>query len=220
MAPPLKILHVVHSLEVGGLENGLINLVNRLDGNCFWHTICCLSRAGKIAERIERNGVEIVELGLARRGFRFPVLALKKQFQRIAPDVVHTRGWGTIDAVFAAKLARVPRIIHGEHGRDVDDAKGFNWRRNKVRRIVSCLVERYVVVCDFFRVWLRDECRISERKIIHITNGTESIPINLLRRDRRSAPKIQEMHVRRLYGGNWVFRRIRFSWAASAVSIR
>jgi sugar transferase (PEP-CTERM/EpsH1 system associated) len=174
MPRPIKILHVVHSLEVGGLENGLINLVNRLDPDRFWHTICCLKRAGRLAQRIERKGIEVLELGLAGNGFHFPVLTLRRHFRRLAPDIVHTRGWGTVDAVFAAKLAGVPRIIHGEHGRDLDDAQGKKWKRNKVRRVVGYMVDRYVVVCEFFRDWLRKECRIPERKIAHIPNGVDT----------------------------------------------
>jgi sugar transferase (PEP-CTERM/EpsH1 system associated) len=169
-----QILHVVHSLEVGGLENGLINLLNRLDPERFKQTVCCLTRAGKFAERIQASGVEIIELNLPAEAFRFPLLRLVQLFRKLAPDIVHTRGWPTVDAVFAAWLARVPHIVHGEHGREHSDAAGNNWKRNQIRRLIGYIVDRYVVVCDFFRPWLRESCGVGDDRIIYIPNGVDT----------------------------------------------
>lgn len=169
-----KILHVVHSLQVGGLENGLVNLLNRLDPDRFQQTVCCLTSAGKFAERIESRDVNIIELHQSAGKFRFPVLSLAKTFRKFGPDVVHTRGWPTIDAVFAAKVARVPHIIHGEHGREYSDPEGANWKRNQVRRLVGGLVDRYVVVCDFFSPWLVKSCGVNRAKILYIPNGVDT----------------------------------------------
>lgn len=169
-----KILHVVHSLEVGGLENGLVNLLNRLDPDRFHHTVCCLTSAGKFSKRIEASDVDLIEFRQASGEFRFPVFRLAKTFRKIAPQIVHTRGWSTIDAVFAAKLAGAPRIVHGEHGREHVDADGTNWKRNNIRRVVGHMVDRYVVVCDFFRPWLKASCGVRERKIVYIPNGVDT----------------------------------------------
>jgi sugar transferase (PEP-CTERM/EpsH1 system associated) len=174
MRPKLKILHVVHSLQVGGLENGLVNLLNRLDPQRFEQTVCCLTSLGKLAERIKLPNIDIVELNLSAEQFRFPLLRLAKIIRSLEPTIVHTRGWPTVDAVFAAWLARAPHIIHGEHGREHTDSEGMNWKRNQIRRIVGCLVDRYVVVCDFFRPWLRESCRVNSDKIIYIPNGVDT----------------------------------------------
>ncbi len=48
----LKILHILHSLQVGGLENGVVNLINRLDPERFEHAICCIQSSGPMAERL------------------------------------------------------------------------------------------------------------------------------------------------------------------------
>ena len=40
--PPL-VLHVIHHLVVGGMENGLVNLINRMPPQRFRHAVaCCL----------------------------------------------------------------------------------------------------------------------------------------------------------------------------------
>jgi sugar transferase (PEP-CTERM/EpsH1 system associated) len=171
---PVKVLHVVHSLDVGGLENGVVNLINRLDSDRFCQIVCCLTRAGKLVSRIERQGTEVLEVGHSAKSFRFPLVKLAQVFGRISPDIVHTRGWAAVDAVFAARLARVPAVIHGEHGRDWNDTAGVTFRRNQVRRLVGLMVDRYVVVCNFFRNWLRDTCKIREEKILHIPNGVDT----------------------------------------------
>ena len=174
MGTPTKILHVVHSLEVGGLENGLVNLLNRLDPERFQQTVCCLTSAGKFAERIKKSNVEIIEFNLPAGQFRFPLLRLAKLFHRLSPNIVHTRGWPTIDAVFAARCAGVSHLVHGEHGREHSDVDGNNWKRNQIRRLVGHVVDRYVIVCDFFRAWLNKTCRVNDERIIYIPNGVDT----------------------------------------------
>jgi sugar transferase (PEP-CTERM/EpsH1 system associated) len=174
MRIPKKILHVVRSLEVGGLENGLVNLLNRLDPKRFKQIVCCLTSCGQLAERINAPDVELVELHIPATQFRFPLLRLAKLFREMSPDIVHTRGWSTVDAVFAARVARVNHIVHGEHGREHSDAKGANWKRNQIRRMVGHIVDRYVIVCDFFRSWLNKSCSVRNDRIVYIPNGVDT----------------------------------------------
>ena len=50
-SPPL-VAHVVHRLAVGGLENGVVNLINRLPVERFRHAVVCLTDATAFARRI------------------------------------------------------------------------------------------------------------------------------------------------------------------------
>jgi hypothetical protein len=44
------------------------------------------------------------------------VTSLYRVFRRERPDIVHTHGWATLcEGWLAARLARVPIVIHGEH---------------------------------------------------------------------------------------------------------
>ena len=181
MVSQANIVHVVHSLQMGGLENGLVNLVNRLDHHRFRQIVCCLTTAGKFAERINHSAVDVIELNISESGFRLPLLRLATLFRKVRPDVVHTRGWPTVDAAFAARLAGVGHIVHGEHGREHSDPNGINWKRNQIRRAVGAFVDRYVIVCRFFREWLASACKVRDEKIVYIPNGvdTESFhPLN------------------------------------------
>ena len=173
MSKPLHIVHVVHALGVGGLENGLVNILNRLE-EPFTHTILCLSRSGRMAERIQNRRVRIIEMHLPTDRFRFPLLRLARELQQLAPDIVHTRGWATVDAICAARVAGVPRVIHGEHGREASDPNGHNLKRNIARKCLSPLVSRFVTVSEDLRSWLIRIVGVPEFKVTTIHNGVDT----------------------------------------------
>jgi glycosyltransferase involved in cell wall biosynthesis len=173
MQHPIKIVHVVHSLNVGGLENGLVNLLNNLDEQ-FSHTILCLSQSGPMAQRIKNRNVAIIEMGLPTDRFRFPLVRLARLFRQISPDIVHTRGWSSIDAISAARIACVPHVIHAEHGWEATDPEGQNLKRKLVRKCLSPLVRRFVTVSEDLRRWLTQSVGIAERKVTCIHNGVDT----------------------------------------------
>jgi sugar transferase (PEP-CTERM/EpsH1 system associated) len=171
---PIRIMHVVQSLEVGGLENGVVNLINRLSDERFDHVICCLSHAGKLVERIQARNTRIVEVGLRTDRLRFPLLILRRAIRRFAPDVLHTRGWSTVDAIFAGRVAGVARIVHGEHGREASDPEGRNRKRNVIRRVLSPLVDQFVAVSENLGAWLIEQVGIPAAKVLTIHNGVDT----------------------------------------------
>ena len=60
-SPPL-VVHIIYSLGTGGLENGLINIINRSPLGKYRHAIICLTTAQDFANRITSPDVQIVEL--------------------------------------------------------------------------------------------------------------------------------------------------------------
>ena len=55
--------------------------------------------------------------------FKSPPARLARLFRRGRPDVVHTHDQRSLFyAAIAARLARVPRVVHTRHGRGTDDA--------------------------------------------------------------------------------------------------
>jgi sugar transferase (PEP-CTERM/EpsH1 system associated) len=114
---PLHVCHVILSLQPGGLENGVVNVVNGLDPAGFQSSICCLQRAGEFSERL-RPDVRLATMDL-RPGtdLRLP-LRLARLLHAWRVDLVHTRNAEPFFyGVLAARLARVPVVIHSEHGR-------------------------------------------------------------------------------------------------------
>lgn len=166
------IAHVVHSLGVGGLENGVVNVVNGSPAG-LRHVIVSLTADDRLRTRL-RPGIEIFTVG-KRPGHDIGAFArLVRWLRRVRPRIVHSRNWGTIDAVLAARLARIPTVVHGEHGREISDPEGRNARRNRMRRLLAPIVTRFVTVSDDLRRWLVAEVGVPARKVVTIRNGVDT----------------------------------------------
>lgn len=168
----VHVVHVLYSLAIGGTENGVVNLISKLDSE-FRHTVVSMTEAGPLAARLPA-GVTIHCLGkqpgLDGRAF----VKLTGLLRRLRPDIVHSRNWAAMDAIPAARLARVPIVVHGEHGRDAADPEGQNRRRKRIRQVFSPLVDRFVTVSYNLRRWLLETVRLPEAKIVTIHNGVDT----------------------------------------------
>jgi sugar transferase (PEP-CTERM/EpsH1 system associated) len=169
----IKILHIMHSLQIGGLENGVVNLVNNLDNGRFRHIVCCIDSSGPMAKRFEMP-VEI--FALQKGNGRDYLLPFKTAglIRKIKPDIVHTRNWSAIDGVIGARLAGVKYIIHGEHGREATDPTGANNFRKRVRRGLSPWITKFITVSTELRNWLVHDIGISKQKVTQIINGVDT----------------------------------------------
>jgi len=65
-------------------------------------------------------------------------------------------------------------VIHGEHGREVTDPHGVGPRRNRLRRLLAPLVDRFVTVSFDLRRWLIEIVGLPEWKILTIHNGVDT----------------------------------------------
>jgi sugar transferase (PEP-CTERM/EpsH1 system associated) len=171
--PPL-VAHVIHRLGVGGLENGLVNLVNRLPEASYRHAIVCLTDATDFRRRITRPDVTVHELQ-RRPGhdLRLPV-ALYRLFRALRPAIVHTRNLAAIESQLPAWLARVPGRVHSEHGWDVYDPDGSCRKYQWLRRAHVPLIHRFVGLSEQLVAYLRDRVGVPPAKLLHICNGVDT----------------------------------------------
>ena len=56
------VLHVIYRLGTGGLENGLVNLINHTPLDRYRHVIVSLTDATDFQERIQRQDVPVFSL--------------------------------------------------------------------------------------------------------------------------------------------------------------
>ena len=170
----IMIAHVLYKLSVGGLENGVVNLVNHLPSSRFRHVIISLTEVTDMARRITNKDVTCFALG-KRTGMDLPAyIRLWRILKDIRPDIVHTRNLGTLDGQASALLAGVPYRIHGEHGRDLRNLDGSRKRDMWLRRMFNPIIHRYVALSEDIRCWLVRN-GIPERKIVQIYNGVDTI---------------------------------------------
>ncbi|HQR06565.1 MAG TPA: glycosyltransferase [Gemmatales bacterium] len=121
---PLHVVHVTLSLDYGGLERVVLHLVKQAVALGQKASILCLERPGALAERAEALGVRVYCID-KQPGLRFDTIkAVRKVFDQLKPDVVHTH---QIGALFysgpAARQANVPVIVHTEHGKTIKGMK-------------------------------------------------------------------------------------------------
>ncbi len=116
---PLHVVHVLLSLDVGGLERNVVNQVREAGRLNQRVTIICLERRGSLAPQAEEHGATVVSMG------KLPGLSWKlfgnltTLFHQIQPDVVHTHQLGTLlYGGRAARSAGVSLVVHTEHGKE------------------------------------------------------------------------------------------------------
>ena len=172
---PSLIVHVVYRFAVGGLENGLVNLINRLPPKRWRHAVVSLTSVdAQFAQRVARDDVQFVALGKGDGHAIRLYPRLFRLFRSLAPRIVHTRNLAALEAAVPAWLARVPARIHGEHGRDIDDLDGTSVRRRRVRKAFSPFVTRYVAVSPDLARYLEGEVKIARSRVQQIWNGVDT----------------------------------------------
>jgi sugar transferase (PEP-CTERM/EpsH1 system associated) len=168
----MKIFHIVEYFGLGGLENGVVNLINQSNPDRFSHEICCIKRSGKSKDRLNFK-IPIFVMNKRDRNDWKTIIRLVKLIRKQRPDIVHTRNWGTSDGILAARLAGVRKVVHSEHGWSMSDPTGKNVRRKIVRRVFSIGVSKFVAVSEDMGRWLHEDIGIRRKKIQVIINGVD-----------------------------------------------
>ncbi len=169
------IVHIVHRFDTGGMENGMVNLFNTLSPQRYRHSVIALTDYSDFRQRITAQTVDFYALHRAPGHGLGWALRLWKLLRRLKPDLVHTRNLAALEAQFVAAVAGVRATVHGEHGRDVFDLYGQNWKYNLMRRALQPLVSNYIAVSQDLETWLRVAIRVPPRKLHQIYNGVDSI---------------------------------------------
>jgi sugar transferase (PEP-CTERM/EpsH1 system associated) len=114
---PIRVLHLVPQLRVGGMERGLVNLVNGLAAGPVASSICSFdARFDSLRETIDPR-VAVSSIG--RRAGNDPRLVwrLSRLLRHQRPHIVHAHTWGTLcEGYLAARIGGIASFVHGEHG--------------------------------------------------------------------------------------------------------
>src|SRR5215475_13835922 len=104
--PRIRVLHVVQSLNWGGMERVISDLIIRTDADRFEVHLLCLEYLGRFAEGLDR----VAQLHVAEPMTRFAMLhprGLAATIRGIAPDLIHTHSGVWYKASLAARRAGV-----------------------------------------------------------------------------------------------------------------
>jgi sugar transferase (PEP-CTERM/EpsH1 system associated) len=165
MNSKISILHIVNSLDTGGLEKFVIDLTS-CTNDIFIHNILCLQRRGEL--NIPTN-INIESLGMtAGLQIKF-IRSITSLIRRYNPNIIHTHNekslfYGSISGF----LSGVP-VVHTKHGKN--DTTFRSVARN---HLLSYLCTKIVSVSND----AAEQCIIKEHiipsKVLTIHNGVDT----------------------------------------------
>ncbi len=169
---PLRIMHVFDRLELGGTEKAVMKLIRGLDSGLFEHYICTL-RGAKAQGEAWTAGVTLLDAGGGGEGFQFNVPRLVKVMKAIRPAIVHSRNWGGIEALVAARIAGVPVALHSEHGYELQMASGLKFHHRLLRHVVYRMGMAVATVTEELRNYHAAQAWWSPEAIKVLYNGVD-----------------------------------------------
>lgn len=175
MPARIRIMHVVDAMGQGGLENGLVNMIEHLDPNRFDHVVCAIRRLGPSADRIPTDRAQVICLGRKDTDLPLHSGALVRAIHDVEPDIVHSRNWGAIEAVIAGKWVRSCAVLHSEHGLESSERAKEPSRRIWFRRLAFELADRVVSVSNQLRDLHARRTGFAAHKIDVIHNGVDNL---------------------------------------------
>src|SRR5262245_23463224 len=102
--PPVKVLHLIWAMDLGGAERQVLEIVRGLDRRRFEPVVGCLVKKGRWGEALEREGVRVVcfdkrpglDLGLLPRLIRF---LRQERFAIVHTHTFTAASWGRLAAL-------------------------------------------------------------------------------------------------------------------------
>jgi len=88
---PVRVLHLITELNIGGAEKVLSRLLSRLDRDRFALAVACLyGRDGLVADDIRSLGISITDLGMTAKWRLDAFVRLYRLLHRQRPTILHT----------------------------------------------------------------------------------------------------------------------------------
>lgn len=168
------VLHVVYRFDTGGLENGIVNLINHMPSHAYRHAVLALTEVTDFRQRIVREDVQYISLSKPPGQGVWQYYKLFKIFRQLRPDIVHSRNLAALEVQAPAWAAGVPVRIHGEHGRDLVDMDGNNVTYQRVRRFYKPFIHHYTALSRDLEGYLLDKVHVAQDCITQTYNGVDA----------------------------------------------
>ena len=162
----IRVLHIVLSLQVGGLEKFVLDLIDKYPPD-IKPFIVCLERKGELGLQYDRLDIDELNKGTGLCLKIIPQLIVLTK--RLAIDIIHTHNPGPqFYGAIVGCLTGLP-VIHTKHGRNYPTDKKKVW----LNRFSSFLTDKIVAVSqNAADVCLKVE-KIPSTKVSVILNGID-----------------------------------------------
>lgn len=169
----LKVLHFTNSMRLGGTERVVLRVASTLNEG-FEHYVCCIRNFDPDLVEGSLRPEQFMALHLPESRLAFFVPRLFRTIRACQPDIVHSRNWGAIEAAIAARLARVPVVIHSEHGYEVEYLSETPRRQRWIRRLVYSTADAFCTVSRELRDYHASQAGVTPERIRVIYNGVDT----------------------------------------------
>jgi sugar transferase (PEP-CTERM/EpsH1 system associated) len=162
------VAHIVFSLEVGGLERVVVDLIRRIDPDRFRSVLCCLEREGDWLENV-RDLCEHVAVMDKKPGLSLGLpYRLARVFKNHNVDIVHCHNFGPLlYGGLGGRLAGC-RVVYTVHGPEI------SIRKRHVMFQKSPVVDRVVTVSDHVGRGAVNRAGLDRKKVVSIVNGIDT----------------------------------------------
>jgi len=170
ISPRLTVVHVVASLDVGGLERVVIDLVTHADRQRTTPCVVCLDRPGAWAPRLTAIGIPVDCVPGSRRSIPARIVGLARLLRGLGADIVHLHNVKShLHGALAARLAGVPVVVSTKHGRNYPTTPLARLTNRLACAICSDLIG---VSTDCAAIW-RDVEAARPGKVSVVVNGID-----------------------------------------------
>jgi sugar transferase (PEP-CTERM/EpsH1 system associated) len=181
---PVRVLHLITELNIGGAEKVLSHLLSRLDRDRFAPAVACLYGGdGPVADEIRSLGIPVTDLGMTAKWRLDAFVRLYRLLHRQRPTILHT--WmfhANVPGRVLGRLAGVPIVISSE--RTMGQEGGV---RRWLNRITGPLPDRVACVSESVAEFAAQTIGIPPAKLAVIPNG---IPLEDFQPGDRSSARV------------------------------
>ena len=165
----IRVLHIMSTVTGGGVERRRLSLAKAFKGSNFQMKLVGTFKSGAIAEQIEDNGVEIIEIG----EFNGPLhwekhRKIQKIIDDFQPHIIHGAVYeGVTMAAINGFIKKVPVVILEE----TSDPQNRSAKADFLLRLFSWTADRFIAIAPNVADYLINTAKIASTKVITINNG-------------------------------------------------
>lgn len=167
----IRVLHIMSTVTGGGVERIRLSLAKAFKESNFQMKLVGTFKSGAIAEQIEDNGVEIIEVGDFNGPFHWEKhRKIQKIIDDFQPHIIHGAVYeGVTMAAINGFLKKVPIILLEE----TSDPQNRSTKADFLLRIFSWTADRFIAIAPNVADYLRNTAKIPPQKVITINNGVQ-----------------------------------------------
>ncbi|MEI7451829.1 MAG: glycosyltransferase [Candidatus Falkowbacteria bacterium] len=182
----IKIIFVAPSLDAGGAEKFLVDLLSNLNTEEFDFKLVLFGHAGFFLDELKSRGVEVEVL---QKKFKIDVVNFCRLYSFIRknrPDIVHTQLGGDVYGRLIAKLLGVKIIVSTEVGINVNE--GFLMHLIKIW--TARFATKIIAVSEAVRRDVAQRYLVSLRRVELIYNGLDVARFSGFKKAPRASDRI------------------------------